>query len=89
MKLSKHDLAQMDDAYVGSLSDAQRHKLCCRLRDDLIEAHDRLNQNPSNSSRPPSSQVPWFSPSNETKDELDDKQSDEVEELLKKTQTIA
>ena len=61
----------------------QRHKLCCRLRDDLIEAHDRLNQNPSNSSPPPSSKPPWFSCSDESKDDSEDKQSGEVKELLK------
>ena len=83
MTISKHDLAQFDDAYVDSLSDGQRHKLCCRLRDDLIEAYDRLNQNPSNSSRPPSSQPPWFFPADAAKDEVEDKESGEVEELLK------
>ena len=61
MALSRHDLNQIDDGYIDSLSEAQMHKLCCRLRDDLIELHDRLNQNPSNSSRPPSSREPWFS----------------------------
>jgi len=30
------------------------------LVEDLKEAHDRLNQNPSNSSRPPSSKDPWI-----------------------------
>jgi transposase len=30
-----------------------------KLLADLKEAHDRLNQNPSNSSRPPSTRAPW------------------------------
>jgi len=83
MKLSQHDLAQLDDAYVGSLSDTERHKLCCRLRDDLMEAYDRLNRNSSNSSCPPSSQPPWFSPSDKAKGETKAKQTDEALELLK------
>ena len=49
----------------------------------MIEAHDRLNQNPSNSSPPPSSKPPWFSCSDESKDDSEDKQSGEVKELLK------
>jgi transposase len=30
-----------------------------KLLSDLKEARERLDQNPSNSSRPPSSQAPW------------------------------
>ena len=79
MKLSVHDLNQIDEAYIISLSQIDAHKLCTRLRDDLIEALDRLNQNSSNSSRPPSSQDPWFS-SNTADEETDE------EELLTKSE---
>ena len=33
--------------------------LLARALDDLRQARDRLNQNPSNSSRPPGSMEPW------------------------------
>jgi len=33
--------------------------LSSKLLSDLKEAHDRLNRNPTNSSRPPSTQAPW------------------------------
>jgi transposase len=53
------DLQQLTPEYVASLSLERRATLVEWLRKDLMEAHDRLNQNPSNSSRPPSSRPPW------------------------------
>ena len=44
MHLSKHDLFQMNDEW---------------LLHDVKELQDRLNQNPDNRSRPPTSQPPW------------------------------
>lgn len=72
MKLNDDDLNQIDDTYITSLSDVDAHKLCSRLRDDLLEARDRLNQNSSNSSRPPSSQEPWFSSAAKRDEEIDE-----------------
>ncbi len=43
-----------------SLSHEDLLKLSNKLLSDLKEAHERLDQNPSNSSRPPSSQAPWI-----------------------------
>jgi len=59
MRLSRHDLGQLDDAYLAGLEEASLRALSVKLLADLKEAHERLEQNPSNSSRPPSSRVPW------------------------------
>ena len=59
VKLSKHDIEQLDDAYIGALPEGALRVLTAKLLADLKEAHDRLGQNPSNSSRPPSSRPPW------------------------------
>jgi hypothetical protein len=59
MHLSDHSLRQLDDAYVQSLDMAALRDLSLRLLADLQEARERLNQGPTNSSRPPSSQAPW------------------------------
>jgi transposase len=58
MQLSDHDLKQLDDAYLGRLPTESLRGLSLKLLADLKEARERLNQNPSNSSRPPSSQGP-------------------------------
>jgi len=59
MHLSPHSLQQIDDAYIESLDPEALRGLSLRLLADLKEAWDRLNQGPENSSRPPSSRVPW------------------------------
>jgi len=59
MQLSDQDLKQLDEEYLRSLSAKQLQRLSSKLLSDLKEAHDRLNQNPSNSSRPPSTRAPW------------------------------
>lgn len=59
MHLSDHHLRQIDDAYVRSLDPEALRGLLLRLLADLKEARDRLNQGPENSSRPPSSRLPW------------------------------
>jgi hypothetical protein len=59
MQLSEHDLKQLDEEYLRSLSPDSLQLLSLKLLGDLKEAHDRLNQNPENSSRPPSSRAPW------------------------------
>ncbi len=53
------DLRQIDEAYVKSLDIETAKKLAVKLAEDLKEARERLNQNPNNSSRPPSSVEPW------------------------------
>ncbi len=59
MHLSDHDLRQLDEAYLDGLVPEQAHALLGRSLADLKAARERLNQNPSNSSRPPSSRPPW------------------------------
>jgi transposase len=59
MQLSDYDLKQLNEGYVGSLAESRLRALSLKLLADLKEARDRLNQNPGNSSRPPSSRAPW------------------------------
>ena len=57
--LSDHSLLQLDDEYLRTLERTALCDLSVRLLADLKEARERLKQNPSNSSRPPSSRAPW------------------------------
>lgn len=59
MHLSDHDLRQLDDAYLERLSEGQARALLGKAVSDLKTARERLGQNPSNSSRPPSTRPPW------------------------------
>lgn len=59
MHLSHQDLQNINEDIFRSLRRDDLNELSILLFEDLKEAHDRLNQNPSNSSRPPSSQEPW------------------------------
>jgi len=59
MKLSQHDLQQLDEDAVCRLPEAALRHLSLTLLADLKEARERLAQNPHNSSRPPSSRAPW------------------------------
>ena len=59
MKLSDHDLRQIDTEYLGRLSHAQLLHVSAQLLADLKAARDRANQTPDNSSRPPGSFAPW------------------------------
>ena len=72
MHLSDHSLSQLDEAYVQTLDEGLLRGLLLRALEDLKEARERLRQNPTNSSRPPSSQAPWDRPSasqDETRDD--------------------
>jgi transposase len=70
MHLSNYDLQQLDEDYLRGLSPEQLQSLSGKLLADLKEAHDRLNQNPSNSSRPPSTRAPWEKGEGGVDDEL-------------------
>jgi len=59
MQLSDHDLRQLDRARLHELDGERLRALSEKLLADLKEARERLNQTPSNSSRPPSSRAPW------------------------------
>ena len=58
MHLSDHGLRQIDEAYLRSLDPEALCGLSMRLLADLREARKRLNQGPTDSSRPPSSRAP-------------------------------
>jgi transposase len=57
--LSDHDLKQMDEAWQGGQPEPVVRGLLRRALEDLRLARDRLNQTPSNSSRPSGSMPPW------------------------------
>lgn len=59
MHLSHDDLTQIDESVLQELEERPLRALSVKLLADLKEAHERLAQNPSNSSRPPSSRAPW------------------------------
>ena len=59
MHLSKHDLFQMTNEWLKKLPAELLLEVSKRLLHDVKELQDRLNQNPDNSSRPPTSQAPW------------------------------
>lgn len=59
--LTDHDLRQMSDEWVSSLTPSQKEVLLVRALAELRKSRDRLNQTPSNSSKPPSSRAPWES----------------------------
>ena len=59
MPRSKHDLFQMNDEWLKKLPAELLLEVSKRLLHDMKELQGRLNQNPDNSSRPPTSQPPW------------------------------
>jgi len=61
MKLTDHDLKQIDHSTLNRLSPEQVLSLSHQMIDDLKEARERLNQNSNNSSRPSGSMPPWTS----------------------------
>jgi len=62
MILKEHELLQMDEAFIYHLLGRDPDALAglsIKLVNDLKEALERLNQNPTNSSRPSGSLAPW------------------------------
>jgi len=59
MRLTDHDLKQLSQEYLSTLTAEQLLHLSEKMLADLREARDRLNQTPQNSSRPPGSNAPW------------------------------
>ena len=57
--LSDHDLRQMDPTWQQRQPEDTVRGLLGRALDDLRQARDRLNQGPTNSSRPSGSMEPW------------------------------
>ena len=72
MVLKEHDLLQIDSDYIRQLKEKDPDALAdlsLRLVDDLKEAWDRMNQDSSNSSRPPGSEAPWITSPTEADDD--------------------
>nr|VFJ66227.1 MAG: hypothetical protein BECKDK2373B_GA0170837_11637 [Candidatus Kentron sp. DK] len=59
MILSEHSLRQLDESYIRSLPEVACQELAVKLLVDLKTLHERIHQNPDNSSMPPSSRLPW------------------------------
>lgn len=62
MILKEHELLQIDEKFISRLLEQDPDALAglsIKLVSDLKEALERLNQNPSNSSRPSGSLAPW------------------------------
>ena len=59
MHLSDHDLRQLDEAALARLEPERARALLIKALEDLKAARERLAQNPTNSSRPPSTRAPW------------------------------
>jgi len=83
MQLSEYDLKQLDDETLRSLQAEALRTLSTKLLADLKEARDRLNQNPDNSSRPPSSRAPWEGADSKPESQTDPDGKEEQEEELK------
>ena len=83
MKLSDHDLRQIDEERINKLSETAVKNLSITLLNDLKEARERLNQNSKNSSIPPSSEAPWDKASKYEDAEEDSQSSDDIEALDK------
>jgi transposase len=59
MRLSDHDLLQLTEEELLELPEEVLRRLSIKLLYDLKEARERLKQTSRNSSRPPSSDLPW------------------------------
>ena len=83
MKLSDHDLRQIDEEKINKLSKTAVKNLSITLLNDLKEARERLNQNSKNSSIPPSSEAPWDKASKYEDAEEDSQSLNDIEALDK------
>ena len=78
MKLTEHDLRQIDEEYINSLHEDLLRELALNLLYKTKELMDRVNQNASNSSIPPSKEAPW-SQGNSDVDQCDNSSTDDAE----------
>ena len=85
MQLTDHDLKQINQEYLASLSRGGLLHLSGKMLDDLRDARDRLNQTPQNSSRPSGSYAPWEQAANADKErQLDDSSDDSSDDSAEK-----
>ena len=92
MRLSDHDLLQLTEQELLELPEDVLRQLSIKLLYDLKEARERLKQTSKNSSRPPSSDLPWNTVDTDDVDTHDPQRSDEStgsdEELKTRPVTI-
>jgi IS1 family transposase len=77
--LKEHELLQIDEKFISQLREQDPDALAglsIKLVSDLKEVLERLNQNPSNSSRPSGSLAPW------DKGEIDEDKEDDDELII-------
>jgi hypothetical protein len=75
MVLKEQELLQMDEQFIRKLLENDPDALAglsINLVNDLKEALERLNQNPSNSSKPSGSLAPWDKGSRDADDDNED-----------------
>ena len=77
MRLSDHDLLQLTEEELLELPEEVLRRLSVKLLYDLKEARERLKQTSRNSSRPPSSDLPWDKAGSNDEDQLPQQQQDE------------
>ena len=73
MVLKEHELLQIDEQFIRRLLEKDPDALAglsIKLTHDLKEALERLNQNPSNSSKPSGSLAPWDKGAGDDDDDL-------------------
>ena len=80
MVLKDYSLRQIDEAYLESLGPGQLLEVSRKLLVDLKEARERLNQNSSNSSVPPSARDPWFNADEEAQHEDEELEKFDIRE---------
>jgi len=88
MILKEHELIQIDADFIFRLREQDPDALAglsIKLVSDLKEVLERLNQNPTNSSRPSGSLAPWDKGITDEKEEDDESAFDEKEALQSKT----
>ena len=77
MRLSDHDLLQLTEEELLELPEEVLRRLSVKLLYDLKDARERLRQTSRNSSRPPSSDLPWDKAGSNDEDQLPQQQQDE------------
>jgi transposase len=78
MRLSDHDLLQLTEEELLELPEEVLRRLSVKLLYDLKEARERLRQTSRNSSRPPSSDLPWDRAGINNEDQPSQQGQDEV-----------
>ena len=78
MRLSDHDLLQLTEEELLELPEEVLRRLSIKLLYDLKEARERLRQTSRNSSRPPSSDLPWDKTDNDKEDPFPQQGQDEL-----------